>query len=414
MTHTRQFLSALLLAAVTACRENGQSTSRASADSAMQGMPGMNDSAAVDSASSPRQVMITAEQVRHGQIRWAAAVAGTGTEVTVVPARLTPDEDRTARLGAPVGGRILAVQVRPGDRVAAGRVLVTMQSPEASAVQSAVSQARAEVISRQAQATYAAAARARAQRLLDLRAIPRQDVERAVADDELARAGLEQANAELRRAMNTAGQLGVSSDPGAPAGQIALRAPLAGVVLSRDAVPGAVVDAGAPLVVVSDASRLWLIIDAAETLASSFQRARSLRFTVPAFPADTFIAQIDAIGAGLEPATRTLSVRATVASFGGRLKPEMLASVIVTKEGASALVVPESAVQLLDGKPVVFVAMPNADGGVHCMVRDVVPGPRGGGRVAIASGLAAGEIVITDGALAVKAQLTRGTGGMEM
>jgi hypothetical protein len=49
----------------------------------------MNDTGAADSASSLRQIMITAEQVRHGQIRWGTAVAGTGTEVTVVPARLT-------------------------------------------------------------------------------------------------------------------------------------------------------------------------------------------------------------------------------------------------------------------------------------------------------------------------------------
>src|SRR5207237_9851736 len=133
--------------------------------------------------------------------------------------------------------------------------------------------------------------------------------ERAVTDDEHARAALAQAEAEARRAHATAEQLSVGRSAN---GEVAIRAPFAGVVLARTAVPGTVVDAGAPLVIITDPSSLWLAISAPEQLAGLFHRGGRLRFTVPAYPADTFRARVDAVGAGLEADTRTLSVRALV------------------------------------------------------------------------------------------------------
>ena len=58
-----------------------------------------------------------------------------------------------------------------------------------------------------------------------------------------------QAEAELQRARSSAEQLGAI---GSANGEIALQTPLAGVVLARTAVPGTVVEAGAPLVIVTD------------------------------------------------------------------------------------------------------------------------------------------------------------------
>jgi membrane fusion protein, heavy metal efflux system len=230
---------------------------------------------------------------------------GTAAATATVPGQVVPNEDRTARLGAPAGGRVVVVRVSPGDRVRRGDVLVTLQSPEAGAAQSDLSKATAAVASARAQATYARSARERADRLLALKAIPRQDAERAVADDELARATLAQAEAELRRARNAAGQLGAGASA---TGEIALRSPLAGVVLARTAVPGAVVEAGAPLVVVTDPASLWVTISAPEALAGLFRRGSQLRFTVPAYPADTFAARAGGLHArehlGLEAAVR--------------------------------------------------------------------------------------------------------------
>jgi len=370
----------LTLLVVTACSRGGDKAARS---------PGADTGSMSD---MPTGVAFTAAQVTHGGVHWETVTLGAVAPTATVPGQVIPNEDRTARLGATVRGPVIAVQVRPGDRVSAGRVLVTRQSPEAGMAQSDVEKARA-------QASYARSARERAERLLALKAIPQQDYDRAIADDELA-------SAELRRAKSVAEQIGAAASA---TGEIAIRSPLNGVVLARTAVPGAVIEAGAPLVVVTDPSTLWLSVDAPEKLASLFRAGGRLRFTVPAYPADTFSARIEAVGAGLDPSTRTLAVRGVVSSRDGRLKPEMLANVAV--EGgtvATAPLVPEDAVQLLDGQSVVFIAHPDGTGGAHFEPQNVQLGSRSGGRVAVTQGLAAGDVVVTRGALAIKAQIKKG------
>jgi len=376
----------LSLILLTACSRRGDRPPAAqsrSTDTGMADMPGM---------TAKTDVTLTAAQMAHGGVHWEAVATSTVASIATVPGQVIPNEDRTARLGATVRGRVIAVRVRPGDRVSAGHVLVTLQSPEAGMAQSDVDKARA-------QASYARSARERAERLLALKAIPQQDYDRAIADDELA-------SAELRRAHSVAEQIGAAASA---TGEIAIRSPLNGVVLARTAVPGTVVEAGAPLVVVTDPSTLWLSIDAPENLASLFRVGAQLRFTVPAYPADTFSARIDAVGAGLDPSTRTLPIRAVIQNRGDRLKPEMLASVSAQGGGAiAAPSVPEDAVQLLDGKSVVFVAHPDSTGGAHFVPRNVQLGSRSGGRIAITQGLAPGDLVVTRGALAIKAQMKKG------
>ena len=357
-------------------------------------------------------VDFTAAQLKHGDVMFTAAEVGASAPIARVPGQLVPNEDRTSRLGAPARGRIMAVRVQPGDRVAEGQVLVTLQSPDAGMAQSDVAKAAAEVSSRKAAALYAKTARERAERLLAIKAIARQDYERAVADDEAARSGVAQAEAESRRAAGTARQLG--ADGSLPSGEIALRSPLAGVVLQRLATPGAVVEAGASLIVVTDPSSLWLEVSSPEQFTSLFRAGTPLRFTVPAYAGETFSARVMSVGAGLDPTTRTLTVRASAAS-GGKLKAEMLASVLV--EGGArimSVILPEDAVQLLDGKPTVFLATPDTKGGAHFEPRTVEPGARTSGTVAILKGLAKGDVVVTRGATSVRAQLKKGNAPMVM
>jgi len=327
------------------------------------------------------------------------------TSYAVVPGQVVPNEDRTARLGAPGSGRVLDVRVQPGERVSRGQVLVVLQSPEASAAQADVAKAIAEVTSAKAHDQYADATRQRAQRLLALKAIPRQDYERAIADAEEAHAAAVQAASELSRATTTASQLGAG---GAPSGEFLIRSPMNGVVLARTAVPGAVVDAGSPLVVITDPSSLWLSMDAPEQFASLFRNGESVHFTVPAYPADTFSARINAVGAGLDPDTRTLPVRGVIEHGGQRLKPAMLASVVVAGGPPTrAALVPQDAVQILDGKPNVFLASPDGRGGLHVERRVVQVGPRSGGRVAVMRGLGSGDVIVVAGAFSVSAEFQK-------
>jgi cobalt-zinc-cadmium efflux system membrane fusion protein len=258
-----------------------------------------------------------------------------------------------------------------------------------------------------AQAGYARAARNRAERLLTLKAIPRQDSERAIADDESAQAALSQALAEQRRAVSSAEQLGAG---GSVSGEMILRSPLSGVVLTREAQPGAVVAAGTQLVSVTDPSSLWLQVNAPEKLASLFRAGGILHFAVPAYPTDRFDARVTAVGAALDPNSRTLLVRATVLNGNQKLKPEMLASVSVEGDGSTTVpVIPDEAIQLFDGRPALFIAQPNSGGGATFVRRFVEIGSRTESTVAVTRGLSAGELIVTAGAFSVKAEMQKGS-----
>lgn len=402
----RLALTPIIALLLGACSRDGSGSKDSaqladSAARAMADMPGMSGTA--DTSSASTAVTFTAAQIAKGQVRWAAPERATVTGSVEVPGQLVPNEDRTARLAAPAQARVLRVHVSPGDRVDSGARLVTLQSQDASMAHADLTKAAAELTSRRAAAAYATTARERAERLLALKAIPRQEYERAIADDEAAQAGLKQAEAELQRAQSNAEQLGV--DP--RDGTMVLRSPIAGVVTTRDAVPGAVVGAGAPLLAVTDPASLWLTVALPEALASDVHVGSTLRFTVAPLPTDTFVARVQSVSATFDAATRSLPVRGVVSNVDGRLRPEMYARVWVESTGSSAISVPDSAIQRLDGKTVVFLAQPDGTGGARFVKREVQIGGTSGGRTSIVGGLTLADRVVVSGAYAVKAQLAK-------
>ncbi|CAN5911122.1 multidrug efflux RND transporter periplasmic adaptor MexH [soil metagenome] len=356
------------------------------------------------SVGETRTVVFSAAQVQHGGVRWDPVSGGTGSVQLEVPGQLVPNQDRTARLDAPARGRVLKVHVQPGQRVTAGQALVTLQSQEASAARADYEKAVAERNSRRAAATYARTARERAERLLAAKAIARQELERAQADDELALSAATQAEAEVQRARAAMSQLGVGSANGI----MTIITPLTGVVLSREAVPGSVAEAGAPLATVADPSTLWLEVSVTDRAASALATGSRVRFSVLALPSDTFEARVSSVGGALDPATRTVPVRAAVANTAGRLRPAMFATVWIEGTGGMATVsVPETAVQMLDERPVVFVVTPDGKGGARFERRDVEVGGTVAGRTQLLRGVAASDVVVTAGAFAVKSEFSR-------
>lgn len=354
-------------------------------------------------ASAAASVTLSAAEIQHGRIRWAPAETSTVSAVVEVPGQLVPNEDRTARLGAPAAGRVLQVHIQIGDRVARGAPLVTLQSPQASAALADHDKAVAELASRRAAATYARTARERAERVFSAKAIPRQDLERAQADEALARAALAQAESELGRAKAVLDQLGVDAT-----GSMLVRSPLSGVVLSRNAQPGAVADAGAPLVTVSDPSVLWLEVDVSEQLVATLRPGATIRFTLPSFPNDTFAARVRNIGAALDSATRTVPLRAIVANSGQQLRAGTFASVwLANGARLTSVVVPESAIQLLDQRSIVFLAHAEGQGAARFERRDVEIGGMIGGQRQVLRGLAPGDTIVVEGAFVVKSELVR-------
>ena len=173
----RRYLTVCLLLAIVSCsgeKQSGEPEEKSEAEGEQE------------NGSMSNAVELTAAQIRNGKVKWALPVVSAIGATVEVPAQLVANEDKTSRVSAPAEARAIAVHVSPGETVARGAPLVTLQSQDANMARADVAKAQAEVASRQAALVYSRTARERAERLLNLKAIPRQEYERAIADDELA------------------------------------------------------------------------------------------------------------------------------------------------------------------------------------------------------------------------------------
>jgi cobalt-zinc-cadmium efflux system membrane fusion protein len=162
------------------------------------------------------------------------------------------------------------------------------------------------------------------------------------------------------------------------------------------------------MLTVTDPMTLWLDVLAPDRIAAAFGPGANVKFSVPAYPGEFFQARVQTVGGALDPATRSLLVRAVVENRERRLRPEMFATVWI-ESGASqtGISVPDDAVQLLEQKPVVFIARPDRKGGARFEYREVELGARANGQTQILRGVGAGELVVVRGAFAVKAEFAR-------
>jgi membrane fusion protein, heavy metal efflux system len=301
--------------------------------------------------------------------------------VMTLPARLAWDEDHTSRVMAPVAGRVTAIATQIGTSVNANQPLAFLASTELGTSQAEGARAQFDL----AQAERAAA---RSKDLAEAGIIAGKDLEQAQTD--LARARAESSRTAMRLKALGAGS---TVDQ-----RFALRSPIAGVVVERNANPGMEWrpdQPGAPLFVVTDPTYLWCWIDAPEKALGAFSRGQHISVRASALPDEVFDAQIDSVGDALDPTSHTLKVRARLRNPDRRLKSEMYvtASLPHTPKGIGE--VPAKAAFLNQGARQIFVK--TAEG--QFSRKNFIGTDVGDDRIFVESGLKVGDEVVTDGAL---------------
>lgn len=235
-----------------------------------------------------------------------------------------------------------------------------------------------------------------------------------------------------------------------------LRAPVGGIVVTKNVNEGDYVSTGEPLFRIADLGRLWLFLDAYESDLQWLRFGQQVEFTVEAWPGESFTGQIAFIEPEFDRMTRTVAVRVNVPNEDMRLKPGMFARGTVKvevaeggrvhapdmagkwispmhpeivkdgpgpcdvcgmdlvpaeslgyvdiPEGEAPLVVPASAVLRTGKRAVVYVELadteqPTFEG------REIVLGPRAGDVFLVGEGLSEGERVVTRGAFKIDSAL---------
>ncbi|MBN9342215.1 MAG: efflux transporter periplasmic adaptor subunit [Comamonadaceae bacterium SCN 68-20] len=303
-----------------------------------------------------------------------------------LPARLVWNEERTQRIVPAFAGRVAAIRADLGQRVQAGATLALLASPD-------FGQAQADTAKAHADQVLAQQALSRQRELFAAGIVARKELEQAEAD--AARAHAESARA-LARTQLYGGGAGVSQ-------QLALRSGIDGVVVERNLNPGQELrpDQGGPaLFVVTDPRSLWVQIDAREGDLDSLRPGDSFTLQVPSYPGETFTGRVTATADAIDPTTRTLKVRGAVPNADRRLKAEMLATARVNESRSGGVVVPAEAVTLTGATHTVYV---QREAGVF-EPRTVTLGHEGPRDAIVATGLSAGDKVVTQNVLLLARQ----------
>lgn len=172
-----------------------------------------------------------------------------------------------------------------------------------------------------------------------------------------------------------------------------IRAPISGVVSSRNIKLGQHVMAGAPAFKITDTKSLVAYLSIPQTELSKISAGDSAEVRVDAIPEIEFSAVIDRISPTIDPRNGTFRATLYIDNQGGELAPGMFGRFnIAYEKHAGALLIPVAALLEEDSETVVYVVN---DGSASR--REIVIGIESNGFVEVLSGLEANEQIVVTG-----------------
>lgn len=277
-----------------------------------------------------------------------------------------------------VAGRVNSRRVEVGTAVKAGQIIATLD-PQDYAL--AASAARAQLTAAEAEARLA---RQDLQRFTELRAqnfISQAELDRRRTTAEAAAAQARQLRADAARQGNQQAYT-------------RLTAPHAGVVTAISFEAGQVVAAGQPVAKLARTGELEVRIDVPENALDTLRTARNLGIRLWSAPDREYAGRLRELSPAADAVSRTYRARISLLHPDAAVKLGMTATVEVGSESAPGLSVAQTALFRIDGQPQVWVVNPQTR---KVAARSVQIGELSGERVAVVSGLAAGEWVVTAG-----------------
>ncbi len=337
---------------------------------------------------APDTVVISAQAVRQAGITTETIKPGGLDAEIVAQATVSASPQGEAIITARAGGAVTRLLKRLGDPVRAGETLAVVESRDAA-------QLAADRTAAAARYRLAQKALARVQYLFSQKVSARVELEQAEAE-------AASAAAEARRANVAAGAARVTPDGRG----VLVSSPISGRVTSENVSLGAFVQPETELMRVADASKIQIEASVGPTEAQRLSPGDRAIIELP--DGRTVEAKVRAVTPGLANDTRLATA---VLDVPGALQPGLAVRVrlLPSRAGTSSgMVVPEDAVQTLEGRDVVFVR--TAQG---FTAQTVTIGQRSNGRVEILKGLASGSQVATRNAFLLKAELGKGAGEEE-
>jgi cobalt-zinc-cadmium efflux system membrane fusion protein len=297
---------------------------------------------------------------------------------------------QTTPVFSPIGGPVHELLVAPGQTVHAGQPLLTVNSPDYSAVRSNYMKARVTFLLSEKIYT-------RSQDLFAHGAIAEADLQQAETSRSQAQADL-QSSEDALRALGLKDPESMVKNPPKTTLQIPVLAPVGGEIVERLVGPGQLLQAGATQVfTISDVSTVWVLVNVYQSDMAFVHSGDPVDISTDSYP-EVFHGKISYIAPALDPNTRTLQARIVTRNPGKKLKKDMYVTATV-QAGAirDALTVPDAAVlRDTENQPFVYAQTKVSNQFERRLVK--VEASQAG-RTQVIDGLKEGERVVGDGSL---------------
>lgn len=368
--------------------------------------------------------------------------------------------NRQVEVTTPVGGTVLRLLVKPGDRVNEGQAVAIMNSPDLTDLRTTAMDRKTDATASEQTATadlelaqenlmrqgtiveqevqeaqsafdFAQESYTKDQKLADAGALPKRvalesgtklKAAQATLSKVASRLPIAEAKAQVKRAKAALDlaqarvylsgqsyearlkQLGANANAD---GTLTIVAPIAGTVADRETTLGeSTKDPGKKIMTIVNSSSIQVSSNVFEKDLSQIKVDQSVRVKVNGLPNRTFSGRISVIGTAVSQEARVVPVKVELDNADGALKPGMAADieVLTDRTSVAVLVVPQSAiVETNDKKKIVFV-----QNGKAFQSTDIVLGRESGEWVEVTNGLVDGDQIVTQRAPQLYTQSLRG------
>jgi cobalt-zinc-cadmium efflux system membrane fusion protein len=344
-------------------------------------------------------VPLSQDAVERAGIVVAPVMSGTSGTDLRLPGVVEPNAYRQVVVTPLVAGRVTKVGPALGDRVRRGQALAEIYSP-------ALAEAQTRYVSAQAMLEAHDRELQRTQKLVEIGAASRQDLEKIHAEHAAQTAAVQSARSQLELLGVSASALEKVAPGRSVSATITVPTPIDGVVTERGANVGLNVDTAMKLFTVVDLSTVWVVADLYEKDFSRVRVGSDAAITTSARPDFTLRGRVSYIDPQVSADTRTARVRIEVPHSDGELRLGMYADVVVAGAPSPPTPkVPRNAVQHVGDRTVVYLANPKEPG--KFVEREVRLGQTSGEQVEVVSGVQPGDVVVTEGSFFVRAECER-------
>ncbi|MGA2596519.1 MAG: efflux RND transporter periplasmic adaptor subunit [Bryobacteraceae bacterium] len=301
------------------------------------------------------------------------------------------DADHTTQAITQVNGPISRILVDTGTMVRGGDPLLYVSSPDIVSAIATYKKARNQV-------DLAKRSVDRAKLLLENGAIPQKDLEAAQATYNDAATDVQNSLQALKIFAITKAELDQAEEQGVPVSpELAVRAPIAGMIVQKLISPGQLVQAGQTVCfMLSDVSTVWVqghIFDRDLPWVHVGDRVDETNASIH----EVFHGVISYVAAMNDTATRTTPVRIVTGNPRDLLKKDTFVDAVIhTATRRNVLAVPVSAVlRTTENEPFVYVELQPG----KFAQRLIGIGAQQDGQTEVLSGLKEGERIVSDGSV---------------